>query len=92
MYSCILVFVLFKIYQVKDSFDTPIIFAGNKCDLVDNAEKQITNFKREMEPNECYLTSAKTGYNVDEIFHNMCRQLIIKFPSRKSKKHDCILI
>jgi small GTP-binding protein len=56
----------------------PLIFIGNKADLKDEAQFGLEEIKSESKKcegfgstNECFLTSAKTGENVEEIFIRM---------------------
>ncbi|MCX8174503.1 MAG: GTP-binding protein [Thermoplasmata archaeon] len=54
----------------------PVIVAGNKADLKDNLVLGIEEIKREtrdlgLSDGMCYLTSAKTGQNVEQVFHLM---------------------
>lgn len=56
--------------------NVPVVVAGNKVDLKENAAFGSQEIKREMRTlglsdGMCYLTSAKTGENVEQIFHLM---------------------
>ncbi|HIH01253.1 TPA: GTP-binding protein [Thermoplasmata archaeon] len=48
----------------------PIVFLGNKCDLKDEARVTVEDLEMFAKKNEssALLTSAKTGYNVEQAF------------------------
>ena len=86
-----------QIMRVKDIDDFPCILVGNKCDLED--ERTVTK----TEPQElakkwgCPFieTSAKTRTNVNEMFENLIKQVLLNFeknPKKKQKeKEGCCL-
>lgn len=54
--------------------EIPTVFLGNKCDLVEEQQisiKEIKSFASGFVSPGAYLSSAKTGYNVDEAFDNL---------------------
>jgi small GTP-binding protein len=72
-----------RIERVKnaDSSDIPMILIGNKSDL--NDDRVITHQKGKQLAKEYKIrsfmeTSAKTGTNVEEVFHQIVRQCIQK--------------
>lgn len=75
-----------KIQRVKDCDTTPMVIIGNKADL--RNERTVTT--REAEEyckgvNCPYLeTSAKTGHNVAESFHEVVRQIAKSTPAPES--------
>jgi len=72
-----------EIFQKQRDIDIPIIFIGNKVDLVDenyNSEQRnkITQYASKM--GSVYIeTSAKTGYNVDECFLKLINKILRQF-------------
>lgn len=59
--------------------EIPVVFLGNKCDL--EAEQQIKidelkNLASGYKQSEAYLTSVKTGYNVDLVFQTLCEKML----------------
>lgn len=55
----------------KITKDVPTVFLGNKCDLIDLQEiglNELKSFSSGYESPGAYLTSAKTGINVDVAF------------------------
>lgn len=58
----------------------PIVFLGNKCDLMDEAEvglKELVEFTSQFERSYAFLSSAKTGKNVELGFFTMGEQILI---------------
>lgn len=57
--------------------DTPILIAGNKCDLPNRviSEEQAEEYARTMNTQH-HLTSAKAGTNVKEIFESLATQIL----------------
>ncbi len=53
--------------------NTPLMVVGNKTDLVDAKELQITLDENEITVD--FLTSAKTGFAVDDLFTKLANQL-----------------
>lgn len=75
-----------KIQRVKDSDTTPMVIIGNKSDL--RSERTVTTKEAEeycRGVNCPYLeTSAKTGNNVAESFHEVVRQIAKTTPLPES--------
>uniref|UniRef100_A0A6B2LKS9 Uncharacterized protein n=1 Tax=Arcella intermedia TaxID=1963864 RepID=A0A6B2LKS9_9EUKA len=83
-----------QILKVKEGEENiPMVLAGNKADMVD---------KRAVSPSDCkslalkfgghyYETSAKTNTNINQIFDDLVRQVLIKYPFPKKKKNCNIL-
>ena len=59
--------------------ETPIIIAGNKCDLPSRAV-ELSDAEDYARSNnfEHMSTSAKSGYNVNEVFELLARKIIDK--------------
>jgi small GTP-binding protein len=59
--------------------DIPAVFLGNKCDLIDLQEiglNELKSFSSRYESPGAYLTSAKTGVNVDLAFNILSDKLL----------------
>lgn len=75
-----------------------MVLVGNKCDLID--QRVITNEQGESLAKKfggCTFleASAKTKSNVDQIFHDLIRQINANQPSdtaARKKKAGCMLI
>ncbi|UCE75129.1 MAG: GTP-binding protein [Methanomassiliicoccales archaeon] len=60
--------------------DIPIIFLGNKCDLEKEQQlslEEVKTFASIYDKSETYLSSVKTGYNVDLIFKTLSERMIM---------------
>jgi GTPase SAR1 family protein len=67
--------------------DVPIVFMGNKCDLVDEAQlsyNDIKNFSSKYEESTVFLSSAKTGINVNLAFKTLA-EIILKRQAETQK-------
>jgi small GTP-binding protein len=65
------------LYQI--SKNVPVIFLGNKCDLVDDAQltyNDIKKFASKYENSTVFLTSAKTGINVNLAFKTLAENIL----------------
>jgi len=87
-----------QILRVKDKDKVPMILVGNKCDL--NDQRVITTEQGEdlARKFSCPFmeASAKTRQNVDQIFHNLIRQINELSPPPKGgkdkKKGPCVIL
>lgn len=72
-----------EIFQKQRDVNLPIIFIGNKVDLVDenyNSEQRYKINQYASKMDSVYIeTSAKTGYNVDECFHKLIDKILSQF-------------
>jgi len=79
-----------QILRVKDKDEVPMILVGNKCDLQD--QRVITTDQGEdlARKFSCAFleASAKTRINVDQIFHDLIRQINKISPPAKGGKKD----
>jgi GTPase SAR1 family protein len=56
----------------------PIVFLGNKCDLKDEARvtyEELEVFAKKHD-SPAFLTSAKTGYNVEVAFNTLVERIL----------------
>jgi len=76
-----------QILRVKDKDEVPMVLVGNKCDL--NDQRVITTDQGEdlARKFQCAFleASAKTRQNVDQIFHDLIRQINKLSPVKPSK-------
>jgi small GTP-binding protein len=85
-----------QILRVKDKDDVPMVLVGNKCDL--NDQRVITTDQGEelaRKFGSAFLeASAKTRHNVDQIFHDLIRQINKHSPppTNKKKKGGCLIL
>eukprot|EP00012_Vannella_robusta_P009849 CAMPEP_0206193980 /NCGR_PEP_ID=MMETSP0166-20121206/6912_1 /ASSEMBLY_ACC=CAM_ASM_000260 /TAXON_ID=95228 /ORGANISM="Vannella robusta, Strain DIVA3 518/3/11/1/6" /LENGTH=187 /DNA_ID=CAMNT_0053610841 /DNA_START=47 /DNA_END=610 /DNA_ORIENTATION=+ len=89
-----------QILRVKDCDNVPMVLVGNKSDLID--QRVITNEQGESLARKfggCTFleASAKTKSNVDQIFHDLIRQINAANPvsdggGKKKKGGACMLI
>jgi len=70
-----------QIIRIKDDDDVPLVLVGNKCDM---EEDRVVSRARAFQAAQgwgskpYYETSARRRTNVDEVFVNLCRQIIQK--------------
>lgn len=80
-----------QIQRVKGGTASPIILVGNKCDM--EAERAVTMRDGDMLSHEwqCpfFETSAKTSFNVHEMFTEIVRQICKKKPKESSSCSSC---
>lgn len=70
-----------QIIRIKDDERVPLVIVGNKCDLEeDRAVSRARAFAVSQSWGNApyYETSARRRANVDEVFVNLCRQIIRK--------------
>jgi Ras-related protein Rap-1B len=68
-----------QIIRIKDDENVPIVLVGNKSDLEeDRAVSRSRAFAISQRWGDCpyYETSARRRANVDEVFRDLCRQMI----------------
>ncbi|KAK0729739.1 ras family-domain-containing protein [Lasiosphaeris hirsuta] len=74
-----------EIIRIKDDENVPIVIVGNKADLVDqrvvDRARAFSLSQRWQAP--YYEASARTRVNVDEVFVDLCRQML-----RRDDAHD----
>jgi small GTP-binding protein len=61
------------------SDDVSAVFLGNKCDLEEDQEiglSELKSFSSTYERTEPYLSSAKTGKNVERAFKTLCEKIL----------------
>jgi len=86
-----------QILRVKDKDEVPMVLVGNKCDLNDQrviSTDQGSDLSRKF---TCAFleASAKTRVNVEQIFHDLIRQINRLNPiqkQKKDKKGGCTLL
>jgi len=79
-----------QILRVKDTDKVPMVLVGNKCDLADQrviTSEQGDNLAKRF---DCKFleASAKTKHNVEQIFHDLIKQINAITPVEKSKKKE----
>jgi len=85
-----------QILRVKDKDDVPMVLVGNKCDLTD--QRVITTDQGEDLARKfgcAFLeASAKTRVNVEQIFHDLIRQINKHNPvtKKEKKKGGCMIL
>jgi Ras-related protein Rap-1B len=70
-----------QILRIKDSTSVPLVLVGNKSDLEDDrAVSRARAFQVSQQWGRVpyYETSARRRANVDEVFRDLCRQIIRK--------------
>ena len=75
---------------LKMAGPVPMIFLGNKCDLTDEIQFDLSDIQKVADScvgfgseSICYLTSAKTGDHVEEAFGDMAELTKMKAPKPK---------
>merc|ERR1711862_399850 len=88
-----------QILRVKDCDSVPMVLVGNKCDLQDQrviTHEQGESLARKFNGCTFLEASAKTKNNVDQIFHDLIRQIRATDNTgdkpTKPKKSGCMLI
>ncbi|KAG0226547.1 DNA-binding transcription factor rap1 [Actinomortierella wolfii] len=83
-----------QILRVKDTDRVPIVLVGNKCDLEE--DRRVPRGKGETLSQRFgapyFETSARTRINVDEVFHNLVRQINRQHPVQDKKKLKCKIL
>eukprot|EP01135_Chromosphaera_perkinsii_P000538 Nk52_evm1s122 gene=Nk52_evmTU1s122 len=87
-----------KILRVKDTDQCPLVVIGNKADLEDQRTVKSEEAESYCRSIFCpyFETSAKTGHNIDECFHEVVREVRKMIPEEeheekleKKKKKKC---
>jgi len=84
-----------QIIKVKDTEDVPMVLVGNKCDLVDKravSTEEAQTLADKAFHGKYFETSAKTTKNINEVFHDLVRQVVIKYPPPKKRSGGCTLL
>jgi len=88
-----------QILRVKDCDDVPMVLVGNKCDLQDQRVVTVEQGEALAKKfNSCTFveSSAKTKVNVEQIFHDLIRQINKKSPDTANKpvkkKGGCMVL
>jgi GTPase SAR1 family protein len=93
-----------QIIRIKDDERVPMVLVGNKCDLEeDRAVSRARAFavSQNWGGTPYYETSARRRANVDEVFKDLCRQMIrkdiemgrargrtVEYEDRSRRNHD----
>ena len=65
----------YNLSYLKEKYpQVPVHIIGNKSDLVD--KKEILENLKQLDIQHSYLSSAKTGENVEQLFENVAAQLL----------------
>ncbi|KAI0154176.1 ras family-domain-containing protein [Xylariaceae sp. FL1272] len=79
-----------EILRIKDDANIPIVICGNKADLEDQRSVPRTRgfavSQRWGAP--YYETSARTRTNVDEVFIDLCRQMLRRDDANDRREED----
>lgn len=70
-----------QIIRIKDDEDIPLVVVGNKSDMEDDRvvpRARAFQLAQQWGQKPYYETSARRRTNVDEVFHNLCGQIIQK--------------
>ncbi|KAK3363584.1 ras family-domain-containing protein [Lasiosphaeria hispida] len=79
-----------EIIRIKDDENVPIVIVGNKADLVDqrvvDRARAFSISQRWQAP--YYEASARTRINVDEVFVDLCRQMLRREDAHEDTRDD----
>ena|SRR3990167_3716747 len=87
-----------KIQRAKEQEKVPMVLVGNKCDLMTERQVSAAEGMALAKSFDCpfYETSAKTRLNIEEVFHDVVREIRklqtknLKNKHKKEKKHHTI--
>ncbi|TGZ78241.1 hypothetical protein EX30DRAFT_160918 [Ascodesmis nigricans] len=92
-----------QICRIKETTEVPLVLVGNKSDLEN--ERVVSRGRASFLANKWggvpwYESSAKRRVNVDEIFWDLCRQMMrlergteeVEVKKEKKKKHACVIL
>jgi len=75
-----------QIIKVKDTEDVPMVLVGNKADLVDKrcvSAEEAQSLADKSFGGKFFETSAKTNQNINEVFEDLVRQVVAKYPEKR---------
>ncbi|KAK5654357.1 hypothetical protein OQA88_7266 [Cercophora sp. LCS_1] len=79
-----------EILRIKDDEKVPVVIVGNKADLTDQRQvdraRAFSLSQRWQAP--YYEASARTRTNVDEVFIDLCRQMLRRDDSYEEPRED----
>jgi len=82
-----------QIIKVKDTEDVPMVLVGNKADLVDKrcvSAEEAQALADKSFGTKFFETSAKTNQNINEVFEDLVRQVVAKYPEKR--RSGCTLL
>ena len=80
-----------QLVRIKDDDRVPMVLVGNKSDLEDDrvvSRSRAYAVSSSWGNKPYYETSARRRTNVDEVFKDLCRQIIRKEMERGTRDHD----
>lgn len=80
-----------QIIRIKDDEDVPLVVVGNKSDMEEDRtvpRARAFQLAQQWGSKPYYETSARRRVNVDEVFVNLCRQIIQKEGGRQGTHGD----
>ncbi|EPZ31827.1 ras-related protein O-Krev-like protein [Rozella allomycis CSF55] len=84
-----------QILRVKDTDKVPMVLAGNKCDLEDDRavpSEEGRNLASSWGNVAFFETSARKKICVDDVFHDLVRQINQSLPEKADKKKKKCMI
>jgi GTPase SAR1 family protein len=83
-----------QIRRIKEDDNVPMVLVGNKSDLEDDRSvprPRAFKISQDWGNIPYYETSARRRANVDEVFVDLCRQIMIKdqraYPQTRDRRH-----